>query len=243
MLVSKRPAQLVLRDVLEVLLRHLEGGVVHQDVELSVGRDRSGHGVLAVGRLAHVQLEHFAATPRVFHQPARRRRVVIVLVVKNGDIGAFEGERQGYRSPDSGIRPGDQGRLSGEFSGRLIFGEAGVRFRPHLALARGIRLLLAVELVGLRVGFHGCLLDGSRSALASPFDLTQRFRRPMFQESWRMAPPRPPAEAERGRRPSATSSRRSSSCPDASSSSSCTSRLFIIASWLMAWHDFIIIMS
>src|SRR5690606_4672016 len=120
-------------------------GVVDQDVQPAELRGRALDDVAAVLALAQVAVERERAAAGVAHPAHGLARVVVPVVVGDGDVGALPRERDRDRAADAAVAAGDQGRAALELARAPIALLAVVRRRPQLGLPARPPLLLLLR--------------------------------------------------------------------------------------------------
>ena len=143
-------------DLLDALLaRHLEAGVVDQDVEAAELLDGVGHHPVARLAVAQVRLDRDVRTPGLLEQRGRLVGVGLLLgQVGERDIGALAGIRDRDGAADAGVTAGDQCLASLEPAAALVGLLAVIRHRLHVARQPGRLLLLRWKCLGFVVAAH-----------------------------------------------------------------------------------------
>src|SRR3712207_5369377 len=151
-----RVVPLLVRDLLERVVAHLEGRVVDQDVDLAELLDRLRDDRLLVGAVGEVT-RHQHALPAGLPDVLRGVLSVLVLVeVRNQDVGALPGEGDRDGAADAAVAAGDDRRLAGQPAGTAVALLPVVGLRCHLPQRPGDVLLLGG--LGFRAGLgHGVL--------------------------------------------------------------------------------------
>ncbi len=140
-----RAVELLLGEVLEARDVLLERRVVDQDVELAEFLDGAPDHIGADPALADVAGDGEAAPPLVLDRPLGHRRVLVLVEIEDGDIGALAGEQHRHRPADAGIAAGDDRHRILQLARALVVGRVVHRRRVELGLAAGLRQMLLRE--------------------------------------------------------------------------------------------------
>src|SRR5947209_600018 len=99
---------MLLGEVLKARDVHLEGGVVHEDVELAEFAHRARHYVLAELAVTDVPGDEQTAAALLLDSLLGDLRVALLgTEIGDGDIGALAGKQHGNRAADAGIAAGN----------------------------------------------------------------------------------------------------------------------------------------
>ena len=119
----------------------LLGGVVHQNVELSVLRCRLLDRLPAERLVADVPGDEQASPPFLLAFALRFLGVAVFVQVDDGDIRAFTGEGDGDGAADAAVATSDKRDPAGEFAGAAVRVVLELRTRPHLRFDAGLMVL------------------------------------------------------------------------------------------------------
>src|SRR5581483_8259812 len=134
-------------------VRALVRGVVDEDVDAAEGRDRLLDHVAAVRRIGQIAGKEHGSPPRLLEPARGLTRVVVLLEVGDGDVGALACKRDRHSPPDPAVRARGKRPLPLEPPVAHIALLAVIRRRLHLVGATGRPLLLSQHLIG-----HGSVL-------------------------------------------------------------------------------------
>src|SRR5215204_570121 len=138
---SEGALDLLRRDLVDVLLRMLLGGVVDEDVEAAEAIDDLLDRLLAEAGVADVAGDGEAVAPLGLDEPLGLARVLALVQVHDGDVSALAGEQDRHGAGDAGVAAGDDRYLVVEPSAAREARRV-VRPRVHLGLAPGLLVLL-----------------------------------------------------------------------------------------------------
>src|SRR5215203_4812929 len=138
---SEGALDLLRRDLVDVLLRMLLGGVVDEDVEAAEAVDDLLDRLLAEAGVADVAGDGEAVAPLGLDEPLGLARVLALVQVHDGDVRALAGEQDRHGAADAGVAAGDDRDLVVEPSAAREARRV-VRPRVHLGLAPGLLVLL-----------------------------------------------------------------------------------------------------
>ena len=121
----------------------LEGGIVHQDVELSELVDSPRHGSAAEVRVGDVAgNQESTAALRFDRAPCLARVLLFGWEVDDGHVGAFTRVEQRDGAADSRVAAGDERALPLELPRGKVKRRFVTRPRLHLRLDSGVALVL-----------------------------------------------------------------------------------------------------
>src|SRR4051812_44937430 len=156
----QRPVELVGGDLLDGLARHLERGVVDQDVDLPELLHRPVDDRPAVGLFLDVARDGDAFPAGGLDHPGGLLRVGLLAQVGDEDVGPLAGEGQRHGPADAAVAAGDDCGLSFELARPFVALLAIVRLRVHLGL-EARRVLLLGRMRRLRAFFTRVLWHGA----------------------------------------------------------------------------------
>jgi hypothetical protein len=131
----------------DALLRHLVGGVVHQQVDAAELVHGALHERLAVLLVGDVAGREHRRPAGLSHQPRRLLPVLLLgLEVGQHDVGALAGEGDRDGAADAGVAARDERAPAGELAAAAVGGLAVVGLRRQVALAARVLLLLPLGL-------------------------------------------------------------------------------------------------
>ena len=154
-------------DLLELLHRlALEGRVVHQHVDAPERAHRFVHHPAAVLFLCEIAGDQECAATRRFDHALGLVRVLVLVQVRDDDIGAFTCERERHGAADPAVGAGDHGDAPLQAAEPAVGFLAVIRSGRHVPLASRVRLLLLRERrllpLVLRILRHGASSCGKR---------------------------------------------------------------------------------
>src|SRR5688572_20420986 len=130
----------------------LLGRVVHKDVQRAEVVQRAGDCQLAEPLVADVARDRDTAAAVRFDEALRLSGVVVLVEVRDGNVGAFLGERDRDRATDPAVAPGDEGNLVLQPVAAFGIRIAVTGPRPHTALDPRLSLPLPRADLSFRLG-------------------------------------------------------------------------------------------
>ena len=120
----------------------LEGGIVDQNVDLTVLLLRARDGLAAKLGIAYVAAKQKTEPALRFDVFGRVLRIFFFAEIDDSHVGAFAREQHGYGAPDAGVAAGDQRDLALQLVAAEIGRREEARLRIEFAFGTGFVLVL-----------------------------------------------------------------------------------------------------